>query len=165
MPNLLRDSLLDFENHKSLRRLKLSAKWLPTDPKEAGFLNTLLSLIKSPQLDVVVVYEELGSSPYSAQQWSIHAGGKPNKKSDSRSPICNQHRERFEVLGEAHRARKFRLVLYVDATCEKKVEVVTEALELHVEVHRCGELQSLLSDSLIISAIPCRYPYNITRAD
>lgn len=158
---------MNLENHKSLRTLNLKATSLPTDREstDVGSLNTLLSLIKSPLLDVVIVYEEFHFSPECTQRSQDHVGyiEESEKRTGYECSNCDACWKQFQVLNEARKARNFRLVLYVDAACENEVETLTRALELHVEAHRCGELHSLLSDSLIISPAPSRGYYNVAR--
>lgn len=164
MPDLLRESLLNFENHKSLKTLKLGAELLASDPKskEAGFLNTLISLIESPLLEVVIVYERNHFHALCSQRSQGHVGYDVGSASECRYYCrdCYICWKQFKVLSKARKVRNFRLVFYVASQSEdtERPEITRLVLRLwlHVEAYRRGELHSLLFDSSIISAIPCR---------
>ena len=169
MPNLLGNSLLDFKNHRSLRTLKLDATNLFTGlRKGAGPLKKLLSLIKSPQLDVVLIYRggHLSLDCPSLSEYDEESGEYINKPEREYVYGCQGCQRQwgwlFGVLGEVQRAREFRLVLCVggDGEDEDIVEDAKRALEHCVELHQCEELDPLLSDSLITSVIP-RWDYDI----
>lgn len=164
MPDLLRNSLWNFENHKSLRTLKLNAHRLPDDPKDAGSLNALLSLIKSPQLDVVMVCSKfdlptectLASPGHPGYEWG------PKGEGDRGCKTCDKTWKQIRVLNEVCKARDFRLVIYLDITCkEKEIAKRVESFK-RVEIVK-KELE--LSDLLILSMTPLTYPYDITQVN
>ena len=172
MPNLLGDSLLNFENHKSLRTLKLDAGNLSTWlAREAGILKTLLSSIKCPQLVVVLVYCGDHLSHGRRYQWEYDEETNAYVWKSEKLNVygCQECQQQwgllFGVLGEIQRAREFRLVLCVEGESEEVVEDATRALEHCVELHRREELHSLLTDSLITSETPCWDDFNITKVE
>ena len=169
MTDLLKYSLLNFENHESLRTLKLDARCLSLClERGAGLLKTLLSKsIKCPQLDVVLVYCGDHLSHHCPDEWEYD--DETRKHVRNRVYGCQGCQQQwgllFGVLGEIKRAREFRLVLCVEGEAEEVVEDATRALEHCVELHRGEEFYSLLSDSLITSMTPCWNKFNITKVE
>jgi hypothetical protein len=125
---------------------------LPKCTNFAQVLGAWVSAIPSSNLDVIIIYDGSDFPPECNLRQRDHVGyvGTPTAE---RCRLCSRQLARFMVLGEAHRKRQFRLVLCAGGRLES-VNRVTEALELHVKTHRDGELHSMLSKSIIISAIP-----------
>jgi hypothetical protein len=150
-------SRLNLSRHKSLRTLRLFATML-CNAEGLTILNSLLSTIpSSPQLDVVIVYDESEFSRDCAMQLPGHAGykGEPTINSSYTCIRCNWNLCRFNLLNEAHGNRNFRLVLCAEASGEA-LRITMRALEIQVEAYQDGEiLNSLLSESSVVSTAPC----------